>query len=611
METSHDQGVTWNRHSLTSQSEMTRQNQRPHMAIHKDIAYIVWEKDDESFMSHIGYKAVNIKTGDEIFNQIISSDKSDAYSPKIVRIGEFNHIFWYDNESGSFQNSYSQYIDEQRFEFEKLRQVKTRTRFISATTYRGKPLLAWVNETGNRTQLFVQKNDEEVSKPLLIVKGLNAHNLTNKKEVTINWSEVKDISGIKEYRFLVTQNKSERINPERLGLSPYIRERKITGLEEGMHYVRVQAVDNAGNVSAVSEVSFEVDLTPPFPPMFVQNETNEEGGLLTNAPRIQWESDGEIFQGYEVVTRYFYGEFDQEAALREANLFIDNKNATKRAEFQHNAWYDFAPHDNGAIAIGVAGYDLAGNQSEFAFQTFLLNSYQPVTYIDSASFVLQGLVDRVLRIQGRGFKVDGEISRIVIDQDGEAPYDIELSPSQFRVASDRLVVQRTPIELEEGYYHIGVEHPERGFAWSKKRVSYVKEWFFVHEIKKFFDIERIRGFGKIYNASTIIFVVIGIIWLLVFMLIGRVLLKTIFEQRSLSYLLAQMDAQPESAITQEKKESIMKIKMSLALKYTLLILSLVIFIVTSTSAIVGVLALRNSTHNLTEEIKKTLRNNAH
>ena len=70
---------------------MTRQNQRPHMAIHKDIKFIVWEKDDESFMSHIGYKAVNIKLAMR-FNQIISSDKSDAYSPKIVRIGEFNHI---------------------------------------------------------------------------------------------------------------------------------------------------------------------------------------------------------------------------------------------------------------------------------------------------------------------------------------------------------------------------------------------------------------------------------------------------------------------------------------------------------------------------------------
>lgn len=607
LEYSTDNLENWTIQSLTHGDEELRQNQRPHFAVENDILYMVWEKDDENFLPHINYKIVKIAANEIIFNKMLSSSGSEAYYPRILRENGLNNIFWYDNASGSFQNYYVQAFNDQISDIEALRQIPARTVLINPVIYRSSPLLVWNNLRGNINRLYIQKNDEFVESPALFVRGVQQNGITSNTTVTLYWRPVDDPSGIKEYRLLLTQDRNERINVSRVGLSPFITERTFTDLSDGKWYAGLAAYDNAGNASEVRELAFEIDTVPPLPPFFSGIEKSEDGSLTTNSPVISWSSEGEDYSKYEVVSRYFYGEFDMEAAVRNAARYIETSAGIRSGTITQNQSISFNNLDNGVIVVGIAGYDPAGNRSEFIFESFILNNYIPVTYIDSANFVTHGIVDKVLRITGRGFAVDGNVTRLIIDRDRKEPYDYTVEGREVRVLSDRVVTQRTPFDIEDGSYYIGVEHPERGIVFFNRRVNYSTEWFFSFEKKDYFVFNRLRGFGKSVNATKAVMTIIACVWALMFLLLLRGIIITARERHYMSQMLLEFENARSKALDTAQtlqKEVIMKIRMSLTVKYTLLILSLVILVVSSTSTVVGIFALRNTSISLTEEIKK-------
>ncbi|HBI38664.1 MAG TPA: hypothetical protein DDY71_13560 [Spirochaetia bacterium] len=604
---SNDFGATWTTSPLVKGDEEFRQNQRPHFILDGTKIYIVWEKDDESFLSHIAYKCIDLSTNTELFNSTISSIQSEGYSPRILRSKGVNYIFWYDNKSGSFQNYFLQGVENELTEIQPLKQIKTRTVMLNPVLYKSKPLLIWNNTDAKQNRLFLQKNDEFVESPTLFVKGVGREGITNNTSVVLNWTPVQDISGIKEYRLILTQDANEKMDRTRVGLSSFIDERTFNNLADGKWYAKIASYDNAGNESAIRELSFEIDTVAPYPPLFNDMEKKEDGSLTSNSPVISWRSEEEEYSKYEIVTNYFNGEFNLEAARNNAQKYIAGAGKIKKGTITGDSMSSFNSLDNGVLVVGVAGYDKAGNKSDFTFQSFVLNSYVPVTYIDSAAFVMYGIVDKVLKITGRGFSVDGELERIIIDRDKIEPYDYVLEKRNLRVVSDRVAIQRFPIELNDGRYFIGVEHPQRGLVFSSKFVRYTTEWLFSFESKDYFSFERIKGLGKSINATMLILTAIAGIWFLLFFLLFRGILITANEKRYVNMLLIEFENHKDSLsdkIISAQKEVIMKIKMSLTVKYTLLILSLVILIVTSTSTVVGIFALRSSSINLTEEIKK-------
>ena len=112
-----------------------------------------------------------------------------------------------------------------------------------------------------------------------------------------------------------------------------------------------------------------------------------------------------------------------------------------------------------------------------------------------------------LTINGGGFTYDGTISKIYIDQDGQAPYDVtlELANNQFKVNSDSKITQViVETDVQEGNYKIGLYHTDRGVYFSNKIIKitqsgtikieseYVPQKYFAIENYSLLNIEVVR-----------------------------------------------------------------------------------------------------------------------
>ena len=154
----------------------------------------------------------------------------------------------------------------------------------------------------------------------------------------------------------------------------------------------------------------------------------------------------------------------------EEELFKQNKITSSNANDTRNlttARYYNRP--NGVYRILVSSVDEVGNISEPSAALFILNKYQPSTYITSVQQTKGEAGDSLLSINGGGFTYDGSIREIYIDADGKAPYDLILTAAegQFKVQSDsRISSVQLGSELDEGTYKIGLLHTDRGLYFS-------------------------------------------------------------------------------------------------------------------------------------------------
>ncbi|MDR0390046.1 MAG: SpoIIE family protein phosphatase, partial [Spirochaetaceae bacterium] len=137
-----------------------------------------------------------------------------------------------------------------------------------------------------------------------------------------------------------------------------------------------------------------------------------------------------------------------------------------------NTVVSYNNQDDGVWRFSVAAIDGVGNISSPSSVIFRTNKYIPhtfVTYVNAAQDE-QGILS--LSIIGRGFEEGGQVNRIFLDLDGEAPYDREfnLSDGEFRVLSDREIGGISAEDLDEGNYRLGLFHPVRGLYMTRPLV---------------------------------------------------------------------------------------------------------------------------------------------
>ena len=120
---------------------------------------------------------------------------------------------------------------------------------------------------------------------------------------------------------------------------------------------------------------------------------------------------------------------------------------------------------NGVYIISVSAVDEVGNVSQPVSALYILNKFQPSTYVTSIQQQKNDMGDSTLVINGGGFTYDGSVSEIYIDADGKAPYDLVLSltDEKYRLTSDsKISGVQLGNELDEGKYKIGLLHSDRG-----------------------------------------------------------------------------------------------------------------------------------------------------
>jgi hypothetical protein len=194
------------------------------------------------------------------------------------------------------------------------------------------------------------------------------------------------------------------------------------------------------------------------------------GYLLSNSFELQWNPPpASDIAGYTWNLQYLgpaglFGPVDYNGfAAAAAQRFPETLPAAPRIMGRVPA-AAYTNQDNGVWRFTVSAVDEVGNIGLPSTLFFRTDKYVPrtfITYVDAVQDE-QGILS--IRILGRGFADGGEVARVYLDRDGEAPYDREyyLSRGDYRVLSDREIAGLRIDDIEEGRYLVGVEHPVRG-----------------------------------------------------------------------------------------------------------------------------------------------------
>jgi len=592
-------GLSWTYENIAKSTG--ENNQSPYLLIEGGKANLVWEKEDKNFVSHIYYKTfdINRRVNENDIEKRISSETSEAYSPFIISFKNILNIFWYDNIGGSFQNYQCQIIEDEIFEPQIIKLKKGRTLDNKPVIFKNNLKYIWLQKD-RQNLLYYIFTDTYVKTPKIEGINIGANHYTNSKNIKFRWELINDTSGIRGYKVHLTKNANEKIPTD----SPLIFYRDTTkeynNLADGEWYFKLKVYDNAGNESDESIFSFTVDTEPPMPPVFINQEYDEDGTLKNNSPVIKWKDADEELQSY----RYYYKLYNAGNNLIQKDISYINEKSLK---YTTNKEVQINNLDNGILLFGIQGIDKAGNKSEINWTQYSLNDYKAVTYISYIKNKINNTGDNVLEIYGRGFRDDGNIQAVYIDKDKKAPYDYTIYNNNYIVENDRFLKQLKEADIDDGLYYIGVHHPVRGIVFYNEKYNFSGEWIFKNRDENIFTFNRLVLFNKNINATNILLLIIGIVWILLILLIFKAILSTINEKIQLDKLILGLEEAKKELGEEEylERRKLMRKKgLGLTFKYTLLILLLVISIVFATSFSLSAMALRNERRNLANEMKE-------
>ncbi|MBN2546326.1 MAG: SpoIIE family protein phosphatase [Spirochaetes bacterium] len=596
---SNDSGRTWGYSRLvTSKGE---NNQGPCLLNEGKKQHLVWEKEDEKLRAHIYYKSLDSDFKNESKEILVSSISSEAHSPNIQLINNVLNVFWYDDKSGVFQNYYAQILENNVFNESPVLKNQGRTLRNQTILFKDQIKVFWLEIINNINRLIYLQTDTFVNAPEPKIAESNRLNIFKNRNISFQWNIVNDISGIKGYNILLTKDKNASIKNNPQFLNYYEISKSFNNLSDGTWYFKISAVDNASNESPVKEISFTIDTKAPSPPLFVDQKLNSEGGLTTNSPKIEWTESNEKFNNFY----YTYKLFPDRMSF-EINSF-KRRVSDRDFTITNDKSLSLANLDNGILLIGIKGDDLAGNTSEVNWQEYKLNNYVTVTYINNVRTKLLPTGEKVFEILGRGFKIDGNIKNILLDKNRTSPYDNIISSDDFNVLSDTQIVLKREIIAEDGIYYLGVEHPLRGYSFYKNPLEFSGEWVFKNVKPNFLSFDRVVFLSGKINFTMIIFIIAGIIWVFLILIILFSIISTIKEKVKIKLLLEHLEEIKERLSDQEylkRREKMTKKGIGLTIKYTILIIALVITIVVATSFTLSYRSLSNETKVLARETKE-------
>lgn len=596
---SSNKGKNWSiKRVVTSQGE---NNQGPFILIKDNSIHLAWEKDNEKGRSQIYYKTVSNDLKVESKEILVSSNFSEAHSPSLLFIGSILHIFWYDDKNGTFQNYLAQLVNYNVFNDSIVTNRNARTLRLHILLHKDKPKIFSLERVGNQTRLALIQTDSFVTSPEIEIVNSNNLNVYNKNSITFKWKKIDDTSGIRGYRLLITKNKDEKISEKTQLLNFFETTKTYTNISDGQWFAKIVAIDNALNQSLEKMISFTIDTKAPAPPEFTNVKMDNDGYLITNSPVIEWDTSNEPISEYKYYAKHF---------LDNEEYKIDQLiNNIKEKEFVQTKirTLSFENLDNGILLIGVKATDLAGNTSDINWKRFRLNKYVAVTYISQITEKKERNGDSFLQIYGRGFLVDGAVTKIVVDKNKKAPFDTIIEKNDFTVISDRYIQLLKEIDMEDGFYFIGVDHPVRGYAFYNKALEFSGQWIFKDTGFNFFNFHKVFLVSDKINFTFILFLTGAIIWIILIFLIVVNLIKTLKERVTIKLMIEKLENLkknlPESEY-KKRRQAMIKKGLGLTIKYTILIISLVISIVVGTSFTLSYRALANETTALAKEMKE-------
>ncbi|MDR1625764.1 MAG: SpoIIE family protein phosphatase [Spirochaetia bacterium] len=472
MKTSPDGGRTWGPlQALTRFSEVVDgslteagsfDNQRPHIgAVNGNLA-VVWERRYGRNAKHIYYMEIDAAGRLLGSPEAVTSGIRAANFPQIIRYNNTTYLLWFDNRLGADHiilalKSGPLWVDR---DISPMPGVST---FGRPVTNGDELYILWENSVDTRSHLYYLKPDTTVRPPEITPVNFTQGKRASGNEVRFRWASPRDSSGIAGYTYEWSRDPQPRLGSEITALEN-VRGAVFTADKDGPWYFHIAAQDYARNWSKPATMVYERDTTPPGSVAFAEPEKDEQGYLVSNTFTLSWvPPTGDDIAGYTYAFQYAGPGRD---ALRGGPPAPPDPPKTLML---HEPSVSFQNNDNGLWMLSVAAIDTVGNIGPKQAVFVALNKYRPVTYI-SLVRAEKDLMGRIhFSLTGRGFSEEGEVSRVILDRDGNEPWDYVFrgNSGAFSVSGDRNISGPVVPEIQTGDYHIGVIHPERGLAFAR------------------------------------------------------------------------------------------------------------------------------------------------
>ena len=432
-------------------------NQRPHLTRFGNNFLLVWERRYSSQQPQI-YSAIINSNGNIIGTaERVNTEEAYCNNPIGIIYDNIPTVVWFDNRRGN-----------NRIVLAHKRGGKWENQQVSASAMDSsfaRPVLDWdgahvfwqsvVRDSG---RLYMLAPKRAVASPRITAVNFNPSVPGRAERVRVSWNIPFDTSGISGFSWAWGQD-DIIIEPQKKILiantgSAQNLNMELTADKEGEWFFTVMAQDIAGNWSNPARVSYYRKNTPP--PAVIINEPalDERGYITSNNFNLSWQPSNDPFiAGYTWNLQYM-------GSINQAVITPPSYNMGPGT----SAGYE--NQDNGIWGFTVAAIDLAGNIGPASYITFRANKFVPytsVTYIDAQQDD-QGLL--TINIIGRGFSTGGNISSVVLAQEGYPDLYAD-----FTILSDREIGGIKFEHLEEGQYRIRIEHSVRGWYTTNPFIS--------------------------------------------------------------------------------------------------------------------------------------------
>ena len=486
-------GSTWSNPQmlLTGTENDLSSDQRPTLFRFEQNNYIAWERTPYNSENSSVYFAQLGSDGNILGRTERVSNSGNANRPILFSHNEKLSLVWFDTRSGVERVYLTQRQGTLWGEQEVLSPQRTSATFVyPMITDEGKTLaFVWQGSSGSSSWIYRLESDHSVLAPVVTPLSFMAGQRSRDENVRFRVSMPQDSSGIRGYSWLWTQDPSQDA-PEILMSLPKETTLSVKASAEKNWYLKVRAVDYAGNWSESATVSYYRDLTPPKAPVITGPQIDPAGFAASNNFDFSWrdESEDESIEGYSYalemvksLPREFNSSrrhpnkmsqaelFDKLSAFKQENPESAFKPKTPAARVQSkNSVARFTNRKNGVYVFSVRSIDKAGNASEPSFVAVYANKYEPFTRVDSVQKSSDVFGSVSLDLRGSGFRYDGTIYKIVISREGEKePFALELSlrDGDYSVPSDeRINGIKLDNTIPQGKYSISLYHSDRGLC---------------------------------------------------------------------------------------------------------------------------------------------------
>ncbi len=439
-------------------------NQRPFLYAADDDFLVTWERRFERESPRVFSARIDDEPAARDIIQVSPGLRS-ANAPRVFEFEGTLYYTWFEERGGLRQVVLAE-PDRAQFRVRVLSDVDGDSTFAFPVVHRDRVHFVWQVSRDEENAIAYLEPDQSVEPPTIAASNFTPGSRAPRETAEVRIEPPDDPSGIAGYNYVWSRDPDAPV-PEELEVEDEQASLRLDTDDDGSWFLRVIALDRAGNWSEPQTVEFVRDLTPPDPVVFEEPDTDPAGFLASNTFEINWTHENpDIIAGYTYTLSYI-------GPSTLASVNIDrlpdppDRIMTRATSISRNNL------DNGTWALRVAPVDDIGNIGEPETLILRLNKYVPVTIVSRIRSQLDLLGRTRLEIDGRGFREEGDVERIILDRDGEEPYDhvFTLEDNEFRIENDRTIVGPTVHAIRTGEYQVGIVHPVRGTYFAEQTLS--------------------------------------------------------------------------------------------------------------------------------------------